>query len=206
MSTKKYIYRVAEFAAKVGMSPETIRRMDNDGRFPARRSTTGQRYYDDADVRRFLNLPIANHAATVVYCRVSSSSQRRDLQSQILCMENFCSSSGIVVDEWISEVGGGMNMKRPKFLDLVFRISQGQVCHLLVSHKDRLSRFGFDLIEGLAERMGCKITVVNQPSSSPDSELVEDLLAVVHTFSCRLYGLRKYKTILRNESLTSDAD
>ena len=63
-----------------------------------------------------------------------------------------------------------------------------------------------DLIEGLAERMGCKITVVNQPSSSPDSELVEDLLAVVHTFSCRLYGLRKYKTILRNESLTSDAD
>ena len=63
-----------------------------------------------------------------------------------------------------------------------------------------------EMVEGLAERMGCKITVVNQPSSSPDSELVEDLLAVVHTFSCRLYGLRKYKTILRNESLTSDAD
>jgi len=64
---------------------------------------------------------------------------------------------------------------------------------LLIAHKDRLMRFGFDLFAHIAAENGCEIVVVNQDSLSPGQEMVEDLLAIVHTFSCRLYGMRKYK-------------
>ncbi len=86
-----------------------------------------------------------------------------------------------------------MNFKRKRFLELIDGMARGEIKHLLVAHKDRLVRFGFDLISHLAERNGCKIEVVNQESLSPQQEMVEDLLSIVHTFSCRLYGMRKYK-------------
>jgi predicted site-specific integrase-resolvase len=108
-------------------------------------------------------------------------------------MEQFCLNSGTAVDEWIQEIGGGMNFKRKKFLSLMSRISTGEIKELLVAHKDRLCRFGFDFFEHMAIENGCKIKVVNQESLSPQQEMVEDLMAIIHTFSCRLYGLRKYK-------------
>lgn len=107
--------------------------------------------------------------------------------------EQFCLNGGIPVDEWIQEVGGGMNFKRKKFLSLMSRISAGEIKSLLVAHKDRLCRFGFDFFEYMATENGCEIKVVNQESLSPQQEMVEDLMAIIHTFSCRLYGLRKYK-------------
>ena len=90
-----------------------------------------------------------------------------------------------------------MNVKRKKFLSLISRIYKGEINYLLVAHKDRLARFGFDLIQFIADENGCKIEVINQESLSPQQEMVEDLLAIVHTFSCRLYGLRKYKKTLK---------
>ena len=79
------------------------------------------------------------------------------------------------------------------------RIQHGEVERLIVAHKDRLVRFGFDLISHIAEEGGCEIVVVNQPSCSPEQEMVEDMLSIVHTFSCRLYGMRKYKQELNAE-------
>jgi predicted site-specific integrase-resolvase len=108
-------------------------------------------------------------------------------------METYCLSAGIAVDEWVQEIGGGMNFKRKLFLALIDGIVQGEVNRVIVAHKDRLVRFGFDLIAHLAEKHGCKIEVVNINTLSPQQEMVEDLLATVHTFSCRLYGMRKYK-------------
>lgn len=201
MTKKKYTYRVSEFADKVGVSASTVRRMDNDGRFPAKISSTGQRYYDDSDVRRFLNLPASIDRKTYVYCRVSSSSQKDDLARQVEAMEAFCLARGVAVDEVIQEIGGGLNMRRPKFLNLVHDITQGRVETLVIAHKDRLSRFGFDLIEGLAEKAGATIIVANAESLSPQEEMVQDLLSIVHTFSCRLYGLRKYEKTLKEATL-----
>ncbi len=108
-------------------------------------------------------------------------------------MEMFCLNAGIAVTEWVTEIGGGMNFKRKKFTRLIDRIADGCVERLVVAHKDRLTRFGFDLIAHVADRNGCQITVANTESLSPQQELVEDLLAIVHTFSCRLYGLRRYE-------------
>lgn len=86
-----------------------------------------------------------------------------------------------------------MNFKRKKFLAIIDRIEHGEVSKLIVAHKDRLVRFGFDFFDIFAEKHGCKMVVVNQEQLSPQHEMVEDLMAIVHCFSSRLYGLRTYK-------------
>ena len=88
-----------------------------------------------------------------------------------------------------------MNFKRKKFLTLIDRIQHGEVERLIVAHKDRLVRFGFDLISHLAEEGGCEIVVVNQPSSSPEQEMIEDMLAIVDTFSCRRHSEKMSGTL-----------
>ena len=120
-------------------------------------------------------------------------------------MEQFCLASEIAVDEWIQEIGSGMNFKRKKFLSLMSRIQQGEVAQLLIAHKDRLCRFGFDYFAWLALENNFYIQVVNQELLSPQPEMVEDLMAIIHTFSGRLYGLRKYKKDLK-KVITNESD
>lgn len=190
------IYKPNEFGEKIGKSVQTLRRWDRDGTLKAKRTPTGHRYYDDKDVKTYLGIKQAKRK-TIVYCRVSSHGQKDDLESQIKAMETFCLSSGVAVDEWVQEIAGGMNFKRKKFLKVMREISEGKVEKLLIAHKDRLARFGFDFFAHMATEHGCEIVVVNQESLSPQQEMVEDLMAIIHTFSCRLYGLRKYKKKIR---------
>jgi putative resolvase len=136
---------------------------------------------------------------TVVYCRVSRAGQREDLVAQVGAMEQYCRAGDIAVDEWIQEVGGGTNFRRKCFLTLIERIHRGEIERVLIAHKDRLVRFGFDLLDDLSREHGCEIAVVNQESLSPGQEMVEDLLAIVHTFSRRLYGMRKYRKQIRED-------
>ena len=199
------VYRVGEFAEKIGRSVSTIRRWEAEGKLTARRSPSGQRYFDDADVRRIMQ-PGFNDStrSTIVYCRVSSASQRADLASQVTAMEQFCLARGLTVNEWVKEIGGGMDLRRKKLLAVMDSVERGRVAVLVVAHQDRLARFGFDYLEHVATKNGCEVLVANQESLSPDREMVEDLLAIVHTFSCRLYGLRRYEKTLKAE-LTQDA-
>lgn len=187
------VYGIGEFAQRVNVSISTLRRWDASGEFPAKKRPSGHRYYDESDVRNLLNLTPEEERKVIVYCRVSSHGQKDDLISQVAAMETYCLGAGIAVDDWIKEIGGGMNFKRKQFLSLMDAIVAGEVKHLIIAHKDRLVRFGFDLIQHIAERHGCKIEVVNQESLSPQEEMTEDLLSIVHTFSCRLYGMRKYR-------------
>ena len=188
------IYSISEFAKRINVSISTLHRWDASGEFPAKKRLGGHRYYDESDVRKALNLTPEELRRVIVYCRVSSHGQKNYLESQINKVETYCLGAGIQVDVWIHEIGGGMNFKRKKFLALVNDIIAGEVKHLIVAHKDRLMRFGFDLFQHLAERHGCKIEVINQESLSPQEEMTEDLLAIVHTFSYRLYGMRKYSS------------
>ena len=134
---------------------------------------------------------------TVVYCRVSRRRRQADLQRQVAAMETYCLGADVAVDEWLSEIGGGLDFKRQVFLQLMERIEKREVSHLLIAHQDRLTRFGFDWFEHFAQRHDCTLTVVNQESLSPQEEMVEDLMAIVHTFSRRLSGLRSYQKPLR---------
>jgi len=196
------IYSIGQFAKRVGKSVSTLRRWDASGEFVAKKHHSGHRYYDESDVRRLLGIKV-NEKKVIVYCRVSSRGQEDDLKSQVKAMEQFCLSSGIAVDEWVHEIGGGMNFKRKKFLKIMDAIQKGEVSKLLIAHKDRLVRFGFEYFEHLAIRNGCELVVVNQESLSPQQEMVEDLMAIIHPFSCRLYGLRKYKKDIK-KAITDD--
>lgn len=192
--------RPGEFAKRVGVSVKTLHRWDETGKLPAKRTPSGHRYYLESDLAIALGKEVSKPSRkTVVYTRVSSSAQKPELQKQILAMEQFCLGQGLIVDEWMSEIGGGLNFKRRKFLKLISRILSGEIETLIVAHKDRLCRFAYDFVEYLATENDCSIIVVNQPSSSPQQELVEDLLSIVHCFSCRIYGSRSY-----TKNLTKD--
>ena len=102
------------------------------------------------------------------------------------------------MDEWLSEVGGGLHCKRKMFLSLRERIEKRKIAHLPIARRDRPTRFSFDRFKPVAQQHGCTNTVVNQESPSPQEEMVEDLMAVVPTFSCRLYGLRPYRKQIRD--------
>lgn len=193
-------YRIGEFAARIGRSASTVRRWEREGRILAKRTLTGQRYFDESDVLTAL-LPgfEASSRAAVVYCRVSSPGQKDELASQVVAMEEFCLAAGIRVDECVQEIGGGLDLRRKKLLALMDRIEDGEISLLVVAHKDRLARFGFDYLEHVARRHGCEIMLANAESLSPQQELVEDLLAIVDTFSCRLPGLHRYEQKLKAE-------
>lgn len=193
-------YKPHEFAKIVGVSVKTLQRWDAQGKLPAKRTPSNYRYYTDDDLRIALGeKPKTKTRQVVVYCRVSSSNQKTELKNQIKAMEEFTNSLGYPVSKTISEVGGGLNFKRKKFLEMIISMLRGEIEVIVIAHKDRLCRFAFDFIDELARYSDCKIVVANQSSLSPQAELCDDLLAIVHCFSCRLYGLRSYTKNLRKE-------
>ncbi len=112
-------------------------------------------------------------------------------------MEQFCAAKGVVVDEWIEEIGGGLNFQRKQFLALVDNILMAQIACVVVAHKDRLTRFGFDLLKHLCDTHEGELLIMNTESLSPKAEMVQDLMTIVPCFSSRLYGLRNYQKALK---------
>ena len=185
--------RPHEFAKKLGVSVKTLQRWDKSGKLPAKRTPTNQRYYTDDDLRTAKGLQKSLvKRKNIVYCRVSSKKQFQELENQVRAMESFCLAQGLAIDEYICEIGGGLNFKRRAFLKLINNAIDGQIETIIVAHKDRLCRFAFDLVESLVGDSGCKIIVANQNQLSPQQELIEDMLAIIHCFSCRIYGSRSY--------------
>jgi putative resolvase len=195
------MFKPHEFAEKIGVSVKTLQRWDTSGKLPAKRTLSGHRFYTEDDLLIAQGLkPVEAKRKVVVYCRVSSSGQKPELKNQISAMETFCLNRGLAVDDWISEIGGGLNFKRKKFLSIMMSMLRGEISTIVVAHKDRMCRFGFEFVQELANSAGCEIVVANQESLSPQQELVEDLMSIIHCFSCRLYGLRSYSKEIK-ESL-----
>jgi len=152
--------------------------------------------YTDEHLYQVLPRRRVAERATVVYMRVSSQAQKPDLLNQRTVLEQFCAARGLVVTEWMSEIGGGLNFKRSKFLALVDRIVTNQVAMVVIAHKDRLMRFGFDLVAHLCLRHGCELIAMNTETLSPEQEMAQDLMTITHCFSARLDGLRNYRKAL----------
>jgi predicted site-specific integrase-resolvase len=191
-------YNAAQFAKLAGVSVKTLQRWDREGRLkPAARTPGNRRLYTPVQLNQVLNRVSEARQVTIAYLRVSSQAQKPDLSNQKTALEQFCIARGIAVDEWISEIGGGLNFKRPKFSDLVDRIVRSEVSILVIAHKDRLARFGYELLAHLCETHGCQIVVLNTESLSPEQE------TIVHCFSSRLYGLRNYRKAIQ-KAMTDD--
>jgi len=188
------MWKVAEFGELIGVSPSTLRRWEREEKLIPERTLGNQRIYTEDHLRMARSLKTGKSPTRIiVYCRVSSSGQKDDLLSQVNAMEQFCLSQGVGITDLIQEVGGGLNFKRPKFLQIIQWAIQGEVKSLYVAHKDRLCRFGFELVEQIVQWSGGSVIVANAITLSPQEELVQDLLSIIHCFSSRLYGLRKYK-------------
>ena len=185
------MYTPSEFGKRIHVSVKTLQRWDRPGVLRAHRTPTNRRYYTTADLESILPQAARAGRRTVAYCRVSSVAQKPDLENQQRLLEAFCTARGFVVDEWISEIGGGLNFKRKQFLRLVDAVIAGEVSTLVIAHKDRLARFGYSLLAYLCETHECKLMVMNTEQLSPEQELVQDLITITHCFSSRLYGLRK---------------
>ena len=197
-------YRPNEFAKLIAKTTSTLQRWDREGILKAYRSPTNRRFYTHDQLSEVLGVKVEKRIA-ISYCRVSSSNQKDDLLSQQKAVSAFCLSAGIAINECISEVGGGLNLKRKQFIRLMSMIEARAVHTLVVAHKDRLARFGMDWFEYYLEQHGCNLVVINNESLSPESEMVQDLMAIIHCFSCRLYGLRRYKKIIK-EAATENPD
>ena len=177
---KRYV-TPKEAAEHYGVNIGTLRRWDKAGKLDSIRTPGNQRRFciEGEDQK---NKPI------VAYARVSTYSQRDDLERQVEFLRSKYPRA-----EVISEIGSGLNFKRKKFLKILERICSHDISTFVVAYSDRAVRFGFPLIEWLCQQNGVKLMVLNKRDLSPEAELVEDILSILHCFSARLYGLRKYQ-------------
>ena len=196
-------------AAKLlGVTVKTLQRWEREGRLiPVARTDSNRRLYTELQLREFIGLRNAVAAPTrlVAYCRVSSAAQKPDLANQRKVLEEFVIARGLANVEFVEEIGGVLNFKRKRFLALMDEIGRREVKTLILAHRDRLTRFGFEWFEHFARMNGCELQVLNQERLSPEQEMVQDLMTIVHCFSSRLYGLRNYRKKL-GEALKKDAE
>lgn len=125
---------------------------------------------------------------TIIYSRVSSFEKKEDLERQAQRCVEFCNKNGWAVDKVVKEIASVMNDKRPKLLQIFDLVP----VRVVVEHKDRLTRFGFNYFEKLLPMLGCELVVMNRDSEQQE-DLMKDLIAIITSFCCRLYGLRRGK-------------
>lgn len=194
-----------EVADFLGVSIKSVQRWEREGRLiPTGRTPTNRRYYKRSEILRFQGrVPVQEARRVIAYCRVSSAAQKPELVNQRRVLEEFCVSRGLAGVEFIDEIGGGLNFERKKFLAVMDSVGMGRVATLVIAHRDRLTRFGFEWFERFCRQNDCEVLVLNQERLSPEQEMVQDLMTIVHSFSSRLYGLRNYRKKL-DEALKSE--
>ena len=199
-------YKPKEFGSLVNRTTSTLQRWDREGRLKAYRTPNNRRYYTHEQYLEYIGQKANTNKLRVVYYRVSSSGQKNDLANQRIALEQFCISSGKPVDKWLKDIGSGLNYKRKNFILLMDMVERGEVSEIVIAHKDRLLRFGYEWFERFSTNHGTKIVVMNVESLSPEEEVTRDLLSIIHCFSIRLYGLRRYKKKLTELIKTNETD
>lgn len=199
-------YKPGDFAELLGVSVKTLQRWDREGILKANRTPTDRRYYTYDQYLQFKGIKTKNdNRETVIYARVSTRNQKEDLQNQVAFLRQFCNAKGMIVDQCIEEYGSGLSYNRKKWNQLLEEVMEQKIKTIVVTHQDRFIRFGYDWFERFCEKFHTMIVIVNNEELSPQEELVQDMLSILHVFSCRLYGLRKYKNqIKRDEEIVKE--
>jgi len=156
----------------------------------------GRYNYDDESVYAFLNKDVQRK--TVIYARVSTSKQKKDLQNQVDLLKNYAVMNGLQVGAVYQDIASGISFeKRKEFFEMLDSIISGQISTVLIAYKDRLSRVGFELFKHLFAKFGCEIVVTSEVGSPKlDSvEIFEEIVSLLHCYSMKLYSARKRKKI-----------
>ena len=199
-------YKPKDFAELTGVSVKTLQRWDREGILEANRTPSDRRYYTYDQYLQFKGIKAQNDIRQVViYARVSTKNQKDDLQNQVSFLRQFCNARGIIVDQCIEDYGSGLNYNRKKWNKLLDEVMEQKIKTIIITHKDRFIRFGYDWFEKFCMKFHTTIVIVNNEELSPPEELVQDIVSILHEFSCRLYGLRKYKKqIERDEEIVKE--
>ena len=186
--------RLNDMAKRLGVSVKTLQRWDREGILVAKRNPNNRRYYTEDQYLEYIGSSCKKDKKIIAYVRVSNNNQKDDLQNQITFIRNYVNAKGEILDDVIQDIGSGLNYNRKHWNDLLFnQISKGEIGKIYITYKDRFVRFGFDWFERYCNHHNCEIRIINNPDTSPQQELIDDLISIIHVFSCRIYGLRKYK-------------
>lgn len=185
---------IKQTANQLGVSVSTLRRWDETGVLVAQRTPKGHRRYDLSKINPNLTRnKVEQQRKTIAYARVSSHDQKPDLQRQIEMLKLYCSSQGWSF-EVISDLGSGMNYHKKGLKRLLDDILDNKIDRLVLTHKDRLLRFGAELVFALCEARQVEVVIINQGENlSFEEELAQDVLEIITVFSARLYGSRSKK-------------
>jgi putative resolvase len=180
---------IKEASKILGVTEKTLRIWEKEGKIKSERTEGGHRRYEISDLLKSKK----GEMLTICYARVSSQDQKGDLKRQELVLESYCASKGFNF-EIISDLGSGLNYKKKGLVRLIKLICSGQVERLVITHKDRLLRFGSELIFSICEHFGVEILIINRTEdSSFEEDLAKDVMDIVMVFSARMYGSRSHK-------------
>ena len=190
-------YKVGEFAKLLNVTVKTLQNWDKQGTLKAYRTPTNQRFYTEEQLNQVLGLSNESQeektGLKIGYCRVSTHNQKNSLENQEEYLRSYTNAKGVILDEVLTDIGSGVNYNRKNFNRILELVEAGEISEIYVTYKDRFVRFGFDWFNTFCEKHGAKIIILNQPSTSPEQELAEDLLNIVTVFSARNHDLRTYK-------------
>lgn len=196
--------QIGEAAKLRGVSIDTLRRWEKSGKIQAIRTEGGHRRYRVAELLKVDN---PHFRYTVIYARVSTPDKKEDLSRQIGVLELYCQQHGWDSIYTLKDVGSGINYKKRGLLKLIDLLQRNEVERLLVTDKDRLLRFGSELIFALCENNGCEVIILNKPvNQEPEQELVEDVLAVITVMSARMYGKRSRRNLKAMQAMHECAE
>lgn len=199
-------YSVGKFSKLLNVTPQTLRNWDRTGRLkPDHTRANGHRYYSKEQLNQVLNIKPNTRRIVIGYCRVSSKKQKDDLDRQAENMRLYLTAQGEPFDI-ITDIGSGINYRKKGLQELLERLVKGEVAKIVVLYKDRLMRFGFELVEYLASLYDCRIEVIDNTDKDEQQELVEDLIQIITVFGCRLQGKRQKRTKELLSDLRKDED
>ena len=169
---------------------KTLRLWDKEGKIRTIRTSSNIRRYNIKDIQNIINNSHPNETKEkICYCRVSSRKQMDDLDRQKDFFRNKFPTHNLVTD-----VGSGINWKRKGLTTILDKAMHGDISEVVVAHRDRLCRFAFELLEWIFKRNGVKLVVLNEEKDhSSDKDLTDDILSIIHVYSCRKMGKRRYK-------------
>jgi len=190
------LYTMKEAKKFLGVTTRTIQRWDKSGKIKVVRTIGGRRRIPESEIKRILGLK--EERIIVGYARVSSSTQKDDLERQKQSIIKYAKKKGYGEIQIFIDIGSGLNEKRKNFLKLLEMISEKKISRVIITYEDRLTRFGFETLSKLFSSFGTTVEVINHEEKTPQEELVKDLITIVSHFAGKLYGMRskKYKKVV----------
>lgn len=183
------ILKPKEVSEQLNVTVWTLQEWDRKGKLKAfRNPKTNRRYYTEEQIYEFLGKKKQlNDAKTIIYCRVSNQWQKDDLANQVEFLKTFCNAKAEIIDEVLTDIGSGLNYNRKNFNQILDMAMQGKIKRIYISHKDRFIRFGYEWFEKFLKKNACEVIVVNNETMSPQEEMIQDLISIIHVFSSDLW-------------------